>query len=193
VIVPGMVTLLAVALAAGIGWAVASGRWRWARWPVRLASALVAVFLLLVFVSQSLPLRQHHEFAGSFELTRRVARAAGGRQGVFLWQQVLAGRIVSPAYLFGGPLDAQEQQVSALLPLRPDLAYVRRFTAAFPGQPVFLLWAGSRPPAPYASLALERVDRIVVVLPTWQESETQRPSHAGGMLMNFSVWHLKGT
>src|SRR6266511_3715936 len=55
VVVPGLTILLAVGLAAGLTWAVASGRWRWARWPVRVASAVLAVFLLVVFLSQSLP------------------------------------------------------------------------------------------------------------------------------------------
>src|SRR6266540_3500850 len=100
VVVPGLTILLAVGLAAGLTWAVASGRWRWARWPVRVGSAALALFLLVVFLSQSLPLRQHHEFAGSFEVTRRVAQVAGGRQGVFLWQQS-QNRIFSPGGLLG--------------------------------------------------------------------------------------------
>jgi len=193
VVVPGMAVLLAVGLAAGLTWAVASGRWRWAQWPVRAASAVVAALLLAVFLSQSLPLRRHHEFAGSFELTQRIARAAGDRQGVFLWQQVPTGRTVSPGFLFGGPLSAQTGRVSAFLPYEPDLAYVHRFEAAFPDQPVLLLWNGDQPPPVYAGLGLERVDRVTLVLPVWQESDTQRPSQAAGLMMDFSVWHLRGT
>jgi len=193
VVVPGMVILLAVGLAAGLTWAVVSGRWRWAQWPVRAASGVAAGLVLVVFLSQSLPLRQHHEFAGSFELTKRIASAAGNRQGVFLWQQLRAGRTVSPGYLFGGPLTAQTGKVSAFLPYDPDPAYVNRFEGAFPGRPVFLLWNGDQPPPVYAGLGLERVDRVSLVLPVWQESDTQRPSHAGGLVMDFSIWHLRGT
>jgi len=193
VVVPGMMILIAVALAAGLTWAVVSGRWRWTRWPVRAASAVVAGFLLVVFLSQSLPLRNHHEFAGSFEVTQRVAHAAAGRQGVFLWQQPAKNRIFSPGGLLGGPLSAQEGQVSVWLPYRPDPAYVQRFCAAFPDQPVFVLWEGDQPPPPYASLGLERVDRVVQVMRMWVESDTERPAGARDVGVDFSVWHIQGT
>src|SRR6266540_1256538 len=193
VVVPGLTILLAVGLAAGLTWAVASGRWRWARWPVRVASAVLAVFLLVVFLSQSLPLRQHHEFGGSFELTRRVAQAAGGRQGVFLWQQQSQNRIFSPGGLLGGPLEAAEGQVSVFLPYRLNLDYVHRFTAAFPGQPIFILWGGDQPPPTYASLGLERVDRIALIMKMWMESDFQRPNDTRDVVLDFSIWHIRGT
>src|SRR6266542_3660733 len=193
VVVPGLTILLAVGLAAGLTWAVVSGRWRWTRWPVRVASAALAVFLLVVFLSQSLPLRQHHEFAGSFEVTRRVAQVAGGRQGVFLWQQQSQNRIFSPGGLLGGPLEAAEGQVSVFLPYQLNLDYVHRFTAAFPGQPVFILWAGDQPPPTYASLGLERVDRIALIMKMWMESDIQRTNDARDVVLDFSIWHIRGT
>lgn len=193
VVVPGLTILLAVGLAAGLTWAVASGRWRWARWPVRVASAVLAVFLLVVFLSQSLPLRQHHEFGGSFEVTKRVAQAAGGRQGVFLWQQQRQNRIFSPGGLLGGPLEAAEGQVSVFLPYQLNLDYVHRFTAAFPGQPIFILWGGDQPPPTYASLGLERVDRIALIMKMWMESDIQRPNDARDVVLDFSIWHIRGT
>jgi hypothetical protein len=193
VVVPGLTILLAVALAAGLTWAVASGRWRWTRWPVRVASAGLVVFLLAVFLSQSLPLRSHHEFAGSFELTRRVAQAAGGRQGVFLWQQTRQNRIFSPGGLLGGPLDAQEGQVSVYLPLQPNLAYAQRFVHAFPENPVFLIWAGDQPPPGYSSLGLDRVDRVALIMKMWEESDSRRPDKARDVVLDFSVWHIRGT
>jgi hypothetical protein len=193
VVVPGLTILLAVGLAAGLTWAVVSGRWRWTRWPVRVASAALVVFLLVVFLSQSLPLRQHHEFTGSFEVTRRVAQVAGGRQGVFLWQQQSQNRIFSPGGLLGGPLEAAEGQVSVFLPYQLNLDYVHRFTAAFPGQPVFILWAGDQPPPTYASLGLERVDRIALIMKMWMESDIQRPNDARDVVLDFSIWHIRGT
>src|SRR6266704_971838 len=192
VVVPGLTILLAVGLDAGLTWAVASGRWRWARWQVRVGSAALALFLLVVFLSQSLPLRQHHEFAGSFEVTRRVAQVAGGRQGVFLWQQS-QNRIFSPGGLLGGPLDAAEGQVSVFLPYQPSLDYVHRFTNAFPGQPVFILWAGDQPPPIYASLGLDQVDRIALIMKMWMESDIQRPDQARDVVLDFSIWHIRGT
>jgi hypothetical protein len=193
VVLPGMTILLAVGLAAGLTWVIVSGRWRWAQWPLRVASAALAGFLLVVFLSQSLPLRHHHEFAGSFELTKRVAHVAGGRQGVFLWQQVPRNRIFSPGGLLGGPLTAQEGQVSVFLPYQPDLAYVHRFIDAFPDQPVFVLWAGDQPPPPYASLGLEQVDRAALIMKMWKESDFQRPTDAMDVVLDFSIWHIRGT
>jgi hypothetical protein len=193
VVVPGLTVLIAVGLAAGLTWVAVSARWRWARWPVRAASAVIAGFLLIVFLSQSMPLRQHHEFAGSFELTRRVAQAAGGRQGVFLWQQQRQNRIFSPGGLLGGSLTGEEGQVSVFLPYQPSLDYVHRFTAAFPGQPVFIMWAGDQPPPTYARLGLEQVDRIALIMKMWMESDFQRPNDARDVVLDFSIWHIRGT
>jgi hypothetical protein len=193
VVVPGLTILLAVALAAGLTWAIASGRWRWTRLPVRVASAALALFLLGVFLSQSLPLRGHHEFGGSFELTRRVAQAAGGRQGVFLWQQSQQNRIFSPGGLLGGPMDAQEGQVSAFLPTQPNLGYAQRFIVAFPDAPVYVIWAGDQPPPTYSSLGLDRVDRVALIMKMWEEDDSQRPDKARDMVLDFSVWHIRGT
>jgi hypothetical protein len=186
IIVPGLVALVAVAVAAGLGFAGGSGR---GRWVVRAASALVLVWLLAVFLGQSLPLRHHQEHGGSFETTQRIARAAGGRQGVFLWEQAPQG-LYNLSYLFGGPVWLQQGQVSALLPRRPSPAYVRSFVRGFPGQPVFLVIAGHAVPREYAGLALRRVDRITYVMPVWEETYETRPSSARGVPLRFSIWQV---
>src|SRR6266508_3699037 len=186
VIVPGLAVLIAVALGAGLALAARSGR---PLWPVRIGSAAAAAFLLVVFVAQSLPLRHHQEHGGSFETTQRVARAAGDRQGVFLWQQ--SPGLSNVAYLFGGPVWLQQGQISALLPPRPDLAYVRSFVRGFPHQPVFLVTKGHDIPREYASLGLRSVDRITYVMPVWQESNTTRPSSSTGVPLRFSIWEVE--
>ncbi len=194
VVLPGMMVLIAIVLAAGLVWAGRSGRLRWA---LRLAAGGLTVFLLAVFLSQSLPLRRHHEFAGSFEITRQVARAAGNRQGVFLWAS--AG-YMGPPSLFGSPVWLQEGQISAMIgdrarragPADPA-AYVRSFVRGFPGQPVFIVGQGEARPAGLDSLQLTAVDHINQKLPMWQESDTQRPSHAGSWAVDLSVWKVDGT
>jgi len=184
-VVPTVIMLMAVALAVALAW---SGRWRW---PVRLAGAAATTLLLAVFLGQSLPLRHHQEFAGSFETTQRLARLAGDRQGVYLWQP--QPWPFSPTSLFATPVWLQEGEVSALLPARPNPAYVRSFVSGFPGQPVFLVAAGGVRPAGYGDVPLRLVDRIGQQLPVWEESDTQRPSSPRSVPVDFSVWRVEGT
>ena len=188
VILPGLVVLIAVAVGAGLAFAAGPAR---LRWPVRAAAATAAAVLLVVFAGQSLPLRDHQEHGGSFEVTQRIARAAGGRQGVFLWEH--APSLYDVGYLFGGPVWLQQGQVSALLPQRPDPDYVRSFVRGFPGQPVFLVTRGHAVPRAYAELGLRRADRITYVMPVWEETYTSRPDAAVGMPLRFSLWRVGST
>lgn len=194
VVLPGMMVLIAIILTAGLVWAGRSGR---LRWTLRLAAGGLTGFLLAVFLSQSLPLRGHHEFAGSFEITRQVARAAGDRQGVFLWAP--AG-YMGPPSLFGSPVWLQEGQISAMIGDRAQragpadpAAYVRSFVRGFPGQPVFIVGQGGARPAGLDGLQLTAVDHVQQELPMWQESDTRRPSHSGSWAVDLSVWKVDGT
>jgi hypothetical protein len=185
VIVPGLVVLIAAALGAGVAFAAGPAR---LRWPVRAASAVAAALLLVVFAGQSLPLRHHDEHGGSFEVTQRIARAAGGRQGVFLWEHTSS--LYDVAYLFGGPVWLQQGQVSALLPERADPGYVRSFMRGFPGQPVFLVTRGFAAPQGYAGLGLRPADRITYVMPVWEETYTSRPAKAIAVPLRLSIWRV---
>jgi hypothetical protein len=186
IILPGLVVLIAVALVTGL--ALAGGPRR-LRWPLRAGTAVAAGFLLVVFAGQSLPLRHHQEHGGSFETIQRIASAAGGRQGVFLWEQ--SSSLYDVAYLFGGPVWLQQDQISALLPRRPDPAYIRSFVRGFPGQPVFLVTRGHRRPKAYASLGLRAVDQVTYVMPVWRETYTTRPSDAVGVPLQFAIWQVE--
>jgi hypothetical protein len=185
IILPGLVVLIAVAVGAGLAFAAGPAR---LRWPVRAAAALAAAALLVAFAGQSLPLRHHQEHGGSFEVTQRIARAAGGRQGVFLWEH--SPSLYDVAYSFGGPVWLQQGQVSALLPQRPDPDYVRAFVRGFPGQPVFLVTKGHNAPRAYAGLGLRRADRITYVMPVWEETYTSRPDAAVRVPLRFSLWRV---
>jgi hypothetical protein len=103
VILPGLVMLIASALAAGLAMACGPRR---LRWPVRAGTAVAAGFLLVVFAGQSIPLHHHQEHGGSFQTVQRIASAADGRQGVFLWEQSTS--LYDVAYLFGGPVWLQQ-------------------------------------------------------------------------------------
>jgi hypothetical protein len=185
VVVPAVVVLIAVALAAALAW---QGRWRW---PLRAAGAGATAALLAVFLGQSLPLRPHHEFAGSFEIDRRIGRLAGGRQGVFLWQ--FPDLPTSATSLFAAPAWLQEGEVSALLPRVANPGYVRQFVRGFPGEPVFLVSAGAKPLPGYGQLGLRPVAHVGAALPFWEESDVRRPSKAGVVPVDFTVWQVTGS
>jgi hypothetical protein len=183
-ILPGLVVLTAVALGVGLAWAVGPAR---LRWPVRAAAAVAAISLLVVFAGQSLPLRHHQEHGGSFEAIQRIARAAGDRQGIFLWPQT--GELTA----FGGAVWLQQGQVGAMLPQRPDPGYVRSFVRGFPGQPVFLVATGDNSPPGYGAVGLRRVDRFTYLMPVWRETYQSRPSSARKVPIRFSIWQVAGT
>ena len=187
VVVPGLVVLIAVALAAGLGATAWPG---WRSRLLRVASAVATVFLLVVFAGQSLPLRHHQEHGGSFEAVQRIANTAGDHQGVFLFQQ--ARGLYNPAYSFGGTVWLQQGQVSALLPARPDPAYVRSFVRGFHGQPVFLVTSDQRAPPGYGSLALRLADRFTYPMPVWEETYLTRPAKATTVPMPVSIWRVEG-
>lgn len=184
VVVPMVIILIAVALAAALAW---KGRWRW---PLRIGGAAATVALLAVFLGQSLPLRPHHEFAGSFEITQRISHLAGARQGVYLWQ--IPDWPTSPTSLFASPTWLQEGEISALLPRAANPAYVLQFVRGFPGQPVFLVSMGTQPLKGYEDLGLRAVDRVSATLPFWAESDISRPSKAGVVPVDFTVWRVTG-
>ena len=110
---------------------------------------------------------------------------------MFLWQQA-SGGLNEISYLLGGPVWMQQGQVSALLPRRPDPAYVRSFVRGFPGQPVFLVVPGHAAPRGYAGLGLRAVDRVTYVMPVWEETYATRPSSAKGVPLRFSIWRVEG-
>jgi hypothetical protein len=96
------------------------------------------------------------------------------------------------AYAFGGAVWLQQGQVSALLPERPDPAYVRSFVHGFPGQPVFLV-GGERAPRGYASLRLRLAQRFTYRMPVWEETYLTRPSRAVVVPIPVSIWRVEGT
>jgi hypothetical protein len=184
VVIPGMVIAIAVALV--FAWGV-TGR---LRLPARVASAVLTVFLLVVFAGQSLPLRHHREFLGSFQIVERVARVAGTRQGVFLWEWP-KNCCAAPATLFASPVWLQQAQVSALLPSAGRSGkYVESFVRGFPGQPVFVVVQGGKAPQGYGPLTFQRTDHITGYMPVWQESVMTRPTRQLMMPVDFSVWRV---
>jgi hypothetical protein len=155
------------------------------------AVALVGTVALTVFFAgQSLPLRHHSEFGGSFAISRRIAATAGGQQGVFLWQRSPACCLYAQS-LFGGALWLERDQISAILPTDPSQVpgYLANFRRAFPGQPEFVIWHGQDPP-PVPGVRLEPVDRVSTALSYWEETFERRPDKATSVPVSFVVYRV---
>ena len=80
-VLPGIILLMAIALAAALVLRIR-------RRPVLAPFALAAVALLVViYLGQSLPLRHHNEYGGSFQVTAEMASVSGPAKGVYLFGQ----------------------------------------------------------------------------------------------------------
>jgi hypothetical protein len=153
--------------------------------------ALLGTAALTVFyVGQSLPLRSHSEFGGSFEISASIAADAGPQQGVFLWQRSPACCLYAQD-LFGGALWLERNQISAILPTDPTqvTGYLANFRQAFPGQPEFVIWHGQDPPG-LPGMRLVAVQRVNTALSYWEETETRRPDKDTTVPVNFVVYRV---
>jgi hypothetical protein len=79
-VLPGIVILMALAI--GVAWVL---RVR-GRPLLRIPAALTLAGLLAFFLSQSLPLRHHDEWKGSFALTQSLSDLSPGARGIYLWE-----------------------------------------------------------------------------------------------------------
>jgi len=183
---PGMVLLMALGLA-GV-WALRH------RWLPRLAgpvsAAVLAAFLLAVYLHQSLPLRQHDEWGGSYFVARDVAALGNGSQGVFLWQGDQYCCSAAPT-LFGSPLWLEQGQVSVLLPANPAAlpGYVTAYLRHFPDKPVFLVYEKGAPP-PMRGLRVSVAREFAGLLPRWGESSITRPASGVQIPYHFTVYRV---
>jgi hypothetical protein len=182
--------LLVFALLIGIACAAA---WAW-RGRGRLLALVAAVAVAGVVVGtglvQSLPLARHREFGGSFAASARIAAAAHGRQGVFVWGPRRTYYDTMP--LFAAPVWLQRGQLSVILPPNGTRADLERVQRAFPGQPLFLVTGSLGLPPTLRQAGLRKVDGFRVAMPFWQESDTQRPSRNVGVGARIEIWSLDG-
>ncbi len=185
--------VLGVALTAVISRAAGWRGWLAGRraWLIRAGAVAATAGLVAFFLSESWPLRKHQEFAGSFAISSRIAAAADGKQGVFLWQHSPACCLYAQS-LFGSAIWLERDQISALLPDEDPYriaGYTEKFLKAFPGHPVFIIWHGqSKPSIPRVSLtAVERVDTS---LPYWEETELHRPRKPTSVPVSFVVYRV---
>jgi hypothetical protein len=189
-VLPGIVLLLALALAFFVVW----------RLLTRVPALVALAGLVAFFLSQSLPLRAHDEWRGSFEVTERIAALAGGEDAVYLWE-LDQGCCAAPTQLFATPVWLQRGQLSALLPSDAALAQdpaarerlVQRYAERFAGRPVFVVADAGELPAGIDPATVTPVLDLRTTLPMWEESDEERPDEAREVPVAVSVWRVDGT
>lgn len=181
-VLPGLVVLVALALAFGIAWV-----WRERR-PLRVPAYLAAVALTAVYLTQSWPLRSHDEFGGSFGVAERLSKLSGDRRGIYLWQRVACCN--KHTQLWATPVWLERGELSVLLPGEENRRrqYVASYRAAFPDDPVFVVWESETPPTGIPGLV--EVDRLQGTLPFWEESDTERPDENEPVTYDFRVYRV---
>ena len=181
VVLPGLFALVALALAFALAW-----RWR-GRFVLRVPAVLAAAGLGVVYLTQSVPLRGHDEFGGSFAVSERLSALSGDARGVYLWQRV--GCCNKPTSLWATPVWLERGELSVLLPgdLHRVAPYVASYRRAFPSDPMFVVWEG---PAPPPAPGLVEVDHLVGTLPFWEESDIARPDENEGVTYDFRVYRV---
>jgi Dolichyl-phosphate-mannose-protein mannosyltransferase len=177
--------IVALALLIGIACAAAMA-WRGrARLLVRGVGVAVALLVAITGLLQDRPLARHQEFGGSFATSARIAAAAGGRPGVFVWDR--RARVTT---LFPTPLWLQRGQTSLLLPPRAgpaDLAQLRR---SFPGQPILVVTGPAGLPSELRAAGLARVDAFGVSMPFWEQATTHRPARSQALKVDLQIWKV---
>lgn len=192
-VLPGIAILLALALAFFLVW-----RYR-GKLVTAVPAALALVGLLAFFLSQSLPLREHDEWKGSFALSQEIADLAQGEDGVYLWEPE-QGCCASVTQLLAVPVWLQHGQLSALLwsSAAMDTGLTRdgqiaAYAEQFDGRPVFVVGDKGELPAGIDPSTVEPVLDVETTLPMWEESDDERPDEAREIPVHVSVWHVLGT
>jgi hypothetical protein len=184
-VLPGLVVLVALAVAYG-----ASSRFRGRR-VLLVPSLLVPVALVAVYLGQSLPLRSHDEWHGSFGVAARLSALAGRERGVYLWEP--GACCGNASMLFATPVWLERGELSVEMPRAAveQADYVARYRAAFAGDPVFVVWDGTDPlPPGLLSLGLTAVDHLTGSLPMWEESNDHRPDRAKRVAYDMTVYRV---
>jgi hypothetical protein len=151
---------------------------------------LLTAFLMVIYLHQSLPLRHHDEWGGSYFVAHDVAALGNGQQGVFLWQGDQYCCAAAPT-LFAGPLWLEQNQISVLIPKSTTAlpGYVKAYLNHFPGQPVFLIYEKGEPPA-MPGLTVTKAREFLGTLPRWGESSISRPAAAIQIPYHFTVYRV---
>ncbi|HEY8525565.1 MAG TPA: glycosyltransferase family 39 protein [Acidimicrobiales bacterium] len=176
---PALIVLMALALA----WAICHRRW-----PLRIAGVVTTVALVVTYAGQSLPLRQHREMRGSWDLSAAISEAAGDREGVFLYGP--ASGVSDPLRNTPAIVWLVFDDIAAKLPPEYDIEDVEAYQEAFPDHPIYLVTHGDGLPAHLPRDRFIEVRTVVQNLVTWEETIDRRPEGPITETWGVVVWQL---
>jgi hypothetical protein len=161
---------------------------------LRIPALVVVAGLVAVFLSQSIPLRSHDEWKGSFALTQSLSDLSPDARGVYLWEPQ-QGCCAGPTQLFATPLWLAHDELSILLPVAVGnrAGIVSLYAKHFAGSPVFVVADTPDLPEGIDPATVEPVMQRSVELPMWDESDTSRPAGAHQVRVDLAVWRVRGT
>ncbi len=186
-VLPGVLILIALALAAAFVW-----RFR-GRAVLRVPAVLGLLGLVGVFLSQSLPLRSHDEWKGSFAVSQAVSDLSPGKTGVYLWEQQPCCN--GGTQLFATQVWLAHDELSILIPSDPNrrAEIIATYVKAFRGQPVFIVAGRGGLPVGIDPAGVTPVTVLRASLPMWDESDVRRPDASHQVPVELRVWRVNGT
>ena len=186
-VLPGVMMLIALALGFGFVW-----RFR-GHALLRLPSVAALVALVAVFLSQSIPLRGHDEWQGSFGVAQKVSDLSPGVRGIYLWEAEPCCN--GGTQLFASQVWLAHDEVSVLLPsdVTRRAEIVRQYAAHFGKSPMFVIGGRGKLPMGIDVGSVSPVTEITASLPMWDESDLARPRHSHHVAVDLRVWRVNGT
>jgi hypothetical protein len=157
---------------------------------VKVVGAVLAVSLCVEWARTSLPLRNHDEMGGSWDVSADIAAAAGGEQGVFLFPG--GSTIYSINRNAPGAVWLLFDQITARLPVDYDITTIDEYRDAFPDQPVFVVTEGDELPEQLPEDQFRRARTVTQDLHVWEERLDTRPSKEVVVPLGVTVWELAG-
>jgi 4-amino-4-deoxy-L-arabinose transferase-like glycosyltransferase len=182
--VPAILPVLVLLMALAIAWALTRRNW-----GLRAVGATAVVVMLLRFADLSLPLRNHREMEGSWELAEAIAEQTPDEQGVYLYPQPDSG-IYDPIAITPGAVWWIFDQIAARLPAEYDLSTIEEYQDAFPDHPVLVVSDGDGLPARLPADRFEQIGVIVDDLVVLEETLDRRPEEVRTFTSDVSVWRL---
>jgi hypothetical protein len=180
-VVPAVIVLIALALAYALTRRSVL---------VKLAGALLALSLVVEWAGMSLPLRDHDEMDGSWDLALAIADTAGDEQGLFLFPPgdglygIHRNAPGTVWFVFG--------QDAARIPTDDDVGTIASYQQAFPDRAVFLVASGDDLPDGLPPDRFSKASTVTGDLVLWEESREHRPDEAVALPLGVTVWRYEG-
>jgi hypothetical protein len=181
--IPAALPAILILMAIAIGWAL-TRRW----WTVRIAGAALLVTLIVEYAGMSLPLRDHDEMGGSWDLSAAIAQS-GAEDGVFLFPQPQGG-IYDVERNAPGIVWFVFDRVAARLPDDYDISTIEDYRRAFPERPVYIVTPGEALPEDLPTGRFTKSGTVVGDVVAWEESRDERPDEPVTTRWGVSVWQL---